>query len=293
LQGNLPSTSIRDLVVHGSDLVAGTHGRSFWILDDIAPLRSLRQLTVTHGAYLFPPAAAYRLRRDTWTDTPLPPEESAGKNPPDGAILDYYLANDRGPVTLAIYDSSGALARKWSSTDVPPAVDLQSLRVPAYWIRPPQILSPAAGLHRFLWDYRYPEPRADSYDYPISAIVHDTPRAPQGVLALPGTYTVTLTVGATTYRRSLQLRMDPRVQISAAALRLQFDLASRIVRLMNESYSAERAAGTRKDRTAERRFAGDNAQLAQLLDVVESADVAPTVQVTAAVAAVDRDLHSR
>ena len=287
LQLNLPSTSIRDVVVHGDDLVAGTHGRSFWILDDIAPLRQDVSAPVT----LFRPAAAYRVRRDTWTDTPLPPEEPAAKNPPDGAILDYTLAQDaQGPVTLAIYDAAGRVVRTWSSTDVPPPIDPQ-LRVPEYWVRIPQVLAATAGMHRFTWDYRYADPLTDSHDYPISAIVHDTPRGPQGVLALPGTYVVALTVNGQTYRQPLQLKMDPRVHLPAATLRAQFALATRIVSLMNESYRLMQQATASKDTKNAQRYSGDNGTLASLLDVVESADAAPTPQTALAVDAVERDLH--
>ncbi len=293
LQLNLPSTSIRDLVVHGDDLVVGTHGRSFWILDDISPLRALRQAQddIAKGrAYLFAPATAYRVRRDTWTDTPLPPEEPAGKNPPDGAIIDYYLPQDaQGPVTIGIYDSAGNRVREWSSTDTPDPIDPE-LRVPTYWVRPPQIPSVAAGMHRFTWDYRYPDPPAVSHDYPISAIVHDTPREPQGALVLPGTYTVKLSVGGTMQSRSLQLKMDPRATIGMAALRSQFALAIRISQLMGVGYAKMHQATTRKDTAAEQRYSTDNGQLASLLDVVESADAAPTPQTIRAVDVIDRDL---
>ncbi len=296
LQFNLPSTSIRDLVVHGDDLVVGTHGRSFWILDDIAPLRELAADWYykhhTDRIYLFAPPTAYRVRRDTWTDTPLPPEEPAAKNPPDGAIIDYYSStNAQGPLTIAIYDSAGNLVREWSSTGKTDPV-VPALRVPTYWVRPTQIPSIGAGEHRFTWDYRYSYPPAVSYDYPISAIVHDTPPAPQGALALPGTYTVKLSVDGVTQSRTFQLKMDPRVTISTAALRSQFALAMRITDLMGTSYAKMKQATARKDSAAAQRYGGDNDQLASLLDVVESADAAPTQQAIAAVNAVERDLSA-
>ena len=290
LQLNLPSTSIRDLVVHGNDLVAGTHGRSFWILDDVSPLRHFAA-SLTACPCLVPPAVAYRVRRDTWSDTPLPPEEPAGKNPPDGAIIDYSLDQDAtGPLTLSIFDSAGNLVRQWSSADKPVPIDPQ-IRVPTYWVRPTQIPSAAKGGHRFTWDYMYATPRSTSYDYPISAIVHDTPLTPQGVLALPGTYTVQLSVNGRTLRQKLQLRMDPRVNIGMPALRAQFALAMRISKLMADSYSQMKQAEAGKNTTEAQRDSGINGQLAALLDVVESADVAPTRQTIDAVAAVDRLLH--
>ncbi len=294
LQLNLPSTSIRDLVVHGDDLAVGTHGRSFWILDDIAPLRELANKWYyahhTDRIYLFAPPVAYRVRRDTWTDTPLPPEEPAGKNPPDGAIIDYYSStNAQGPLTIAIYDSTGSLVRRWSSSDTPKPID-PAIRVPTYWVRPDQIPPAGAGTHRFTWDYRYETPPSVSYDYPISAIVHDTPLAPQGVLALPGTYTVKISVDGATQSRTLQLKMDPRVTIGMPALRTQFELARRITALMSASYAKMQQAAARKDTAASQRYAADNGQLGSLLDVVESADAGPTPQTVAAVNAIARDL---
>ena len=269
LQLDLPSTSIRDLVVHGNDVIVGTHGRSFWILDDVTALRDRAALDSTR---LFRPADAYRLRRDTWTDTPLPPEEPAGQNPPDGAIFDYYLATP-SHVRLTIYDADGSLVRRYSSDDAPVPIDPE-ITVPTYWVRVSPNPGADAGMHRFVWDYRYADPLATSHDYPISAIEHDTPRVPQGVLALPGRYTVKLTAGGRTYTQYLTLRMDPRVTISPAALKAQFDLASRIVSLMNRSYAHRKNP----------RYASINDRLAALLDVVEGADAAPTPQVRAQVA---------
>ncbi|MBA3656241.1 MAG: glycoside hydrolase, partial [Gemmatimonadaceae bacterium] len=150
LRNNMPATAIRDLVVHETDLVVGTHGRSFWILDDISPLRQLNTATGNTDVTLFKPRMQYRFRRNKNTDTPLPPEEPAGKNPPDGAIIRYYLARDvSSPVTLEILDRAGRLVRKYSSTDsigkssIPP-------QLPSYWMRPPQKLSNSAGAHTFV-----------------------------------------------------------------------------------------------------------------------------------------------
>jgi photosystem II stability/assembly factor-like uncharacterized protein len=290
LQLNMPSTSVRDLVVHGDDLVAGTHGRSFWILDDITPLRELNSSAL--GVHLFAPATAYRVRRDTWTDTPLPPEEPAAKNPPDGAIIDYYLPQDaQGPVTIGVYDPAGDLVRQWTSNDKPEPID-PGIFVPTYWVRPTQIPSGAAGMHRLTWDYRYSDPPAVSRDYPISAIVHDTPIGPQGVLVLPGTYTVKLSVDGVTQNRAFQLKMDPRVTIGTPALQSQFTLAMRIVQVMGMSYSKMNHATTLKDAAGVQRYSTDNSQLASLLDVVESADAAPTPQTIRAVDAIQRDVYA-
>jgi len=294
LQFNLPSTSVRDVVVHGDDLVAGTHGRSFWILDNIAPLRAVARQGNRIGradAYLFVPSAAYRLRRDTWTDTPLPPEEPAGKNPPDGAMIDYYLPHGtNSPLRIAIYDSSGRLVRRYASTDVPKPIDPE-ITVPAYWVRPPQIPQRSAGLHRFLWDYRYETPRAAQSDYPISALPHDTPLAPQGVLALPGTYIAELSAGGATYRQEFQLRMDPRVRTSGAALLRQFMLGSRIANLMDRSYAAMERANANKNMAAVRRFRDLNVRLGALLEVVEGADADPTLQARRALDSIEEAMR--
>jgi photosystem II stability/assembly factor-like uncharacterized protein len=242
LQLNLPATSMRDLVVHGDDIVVGTHGRSFWILDDITPLRQVTEQTAAAPAFLFRPGIAYRVRRNVNTDTPLPPEEPAGKNPPDGAILDYNLQSTASaPVKLQILDANGKIVRSFSSTDKPEAAREQlgrELNVPLYWIRPPQILSAAAGAHRMVWDLRTAPPASLRHEYPISAIVHDTPRFPVGPAVMPGRYTVQLDVAGQTYNQPLEIKMDPRITAPLDQLDQQFRLASRICDAMNASFAS-------------------------------------------------------
>ncbi|MGI9103133.1 MAG: WD40/YVTN/BNR-like repeat-containing protein [Terriglobales bacterium] len=238
LQQNLPASSVRDLVVHGDDLVVGTHGRSFWILDDITPLRQLSEKAVAAPAVLFRPQLAYRVRRSTNTDTPLPPEEPAGQNPPDGAIINYWLKSDGGRAVLEILDSTGNLVRSFASTDRPTAVDPKELNVPSYWIRQPRVLAASAGMHRWIWDLHYPAPAALHTEPPISAIPHDTPIGPQGPRALPGQYTVRLTVGGTTYLQPLTVKMDPRVSTPAAALGQQFYTETKIAEALRDDYDA-------------------------------------------------------
>ncbi len=237
LRLNLPATSIRDLVVHQDDIVIGTHGRSFWILDNITPLRQLNPQVAGSQVYFFVPQATYRMRRNNNTDTPLPPEEPAGKNPPDGAMLDYYLKSAAsGPVVLEISDETGKLVRRFSSADKPEAVNEKDLVVPAYWIRPPQLLSAESGMHRFVWNLHYPPPDALEHEYPISAIYHDTPRYPLGPAVLPGKYTVKLTAGGTSYTQPLTIKMDPRVKTSPAGLQQQFELEMKITEAMHRNY---------------------------------------------------------
>jgi len=279
---NLPHTSVRDLIVQGDDLAIATHGRGFWILDDIAPIREVARKGCgacdpaavgesLRPAHLFEPAVAYRLRRNQNTDTPLPPEVPAGRNPPDGAIIDYYLdADANGPVTLEVFTAANVLVRRWTSGDRPAPVDEKALTAPMYWVRQPRALPVTKGLHRWVWDLHYPAPDAFEHDYPISAIYHDTPRGPEGVLALPGVYTVKLTVGGRTLAQKLTLKMDPRAAITPLGLQQQFALGTRIVDLMRRTFGAK--------------LTELNNDLATALDVVEGADRAPTVQARDAVA---------
>jgi photosystem II stability/assembly factor-like uncharacterized protein len=241
LRLNMPATSIRDLVFHEDDVVVGTHGRSFWILDDITPLRQLDSRVAEEPAHLFRPQLARRVRWNMNDDTPLPPEEPAGKNPPDGAILNYQLrAAAAGPVTLEILDGSGRLVRRFSSADKPEPLDEKELNVPTYWVRPPRTLSAGAGFHRFVWDLHYPPPAAlgRGHDYPMTAIYQDTPRHPLGPWVLPGQYTVKLTAGATTSTQHLTVAMDPRVKTSAEDLTRQFELATRISEAMHDNFES-------------------------------------------------------
>jgi photosystem II stability/assembly factor-like uncharacterized protein len=230
LQLNLPHTANRDLWIHEADLIVATHGRGFWILDDITPLRQLSEKTASADATLFKPEEAIRYRRDTNTDTPLPPEIPTGTNPPDGAIVDYFLPQaSSGPVTLEIDDAAGKVARKFASTDAP-EFDVNELErtlgVPTYWVRPPRVLSAEAGMHRWVWDFHYPpivggSGRGGGANYPISAVPHDTPREPMGPRAAAGTYTVKLTVAGHTYSQLLTVKIDPRVKATAADLALE------------------------------------------------------------------------
>ena len=226
LRQNMPATSIRDLVVKDDDLVVATHGRGFWILDDITPLRQLGSPVA--GVQLFTPARALRVRWNMNTDTPLPQEEPAGQNPPDGAVIDYYLAAAaEGPVTLEILDAGGAIVRKYSSEDAAEPLRDES-NVPAYWIRPTLRLSTAAGMHRFVWDLHYEAPPGMRRSFPIAAVFHDTPREPSGPWAMPGAYRVRLTANGKSVTQPLTVRMDPRVKTPVPALQRQFSLSKQL-----------------------------------------------------------------
>ena len=221
LRLNMPASSIRDLVIKDNDLVVATHGRSFWIMDDITPLRQLTKSSVKEEAILYQPEPAYRVRWDMWSDTPLPADEPAGKNPPDGAIIDYYLKEkSKDTITLAIYDSLGNLVRRFTSKDS--LYKIPDVNIPLYWVRPQQILSSDSGSHRFLWNMHY-TPLNLPPSYPISAVVGETAPAPTSPWVLPGTYTVKLIAGGKVYTQPLIVKMDPRVKTSIDALIEQHD----------------------------------------------------------------------
>jgi photosystem II stability/assembly factor-like uncharacterized protein len=230
LRLNLPASSVRDLIVKNDDLVVATHGRGFWILDNITPLRQLTRNSLED--LLFKPQKALRVRANLNTDTPLPPDEPAGENPPDGAMVDYFLSkNANGPVTIEIKDRKGQLLRKYSSADAPAQANPKRLRIPSYWIRPPQSVSTKAGMHRFLWDMHYTPIAGVEPEFPISATYRNTSPAATSPWALPADYTVTLTVDGKTFTQPLTVAMDPRVKASAAELQEQFDLSWRLYQL--------------------------------------------------------------
>ncbi len=287
LQLNLPVTSVRDLAIHEDDLVAGTHGRSFWILDDITPLRQLNDEITRSAAFLYAPQKAMRWRWNRNTDTPLPPEEPVGQNPPDGAIIDYTLNANAGPVSLEIFDSANELVRRYSSEDKPDMTEAklqQQLEVPTYWVRRPRTLSGSAGMHRFVWDLRYAPPEALEHEYPIAAIYHDTPREPRGPLVLPGAYTVKLTLTGKTYQQPLTVVMDPRVHTTAEGLEQQLSLSMRLVDLMRQDYEAvQQARASASSSPLRSSLEKLNGQLASVLAVVQGSDNKPTSQAAAAV----------
>lgn len=280
LRNNMPATSIRDLVIKDDDLVVGTHGRSFYILDDITPLRQATALAAGPAVHLFAPQEAWRFRWNKNTDTPLPPDEPAGQNPPDGAVLHYYLKTAaQGPVTLEILDGQGGVVRRYSSAD--PAEPLvEGRNTPDYWLRPHQPLSATAGLHRFVWDVHHERPAVGNFSYPISAILANTPRTPLGSWAVPGAYTVRLTVNGQVLTQPLVVKMDPRVKATAADLKLQYDMSRAIDAALRRSAAALAEIRARAPKTAalsdlEQRLARAIGPLGQLFGAVESADAAP------------------
>lgn len=238
LRLNMPATSVRDIIIKDDDLAAATHGRGFWILDNITPLRQLSK-NATFQNTLFKPGTATRVRWNLNPDTPLPPDEPAGENPPDGAMIDYYLKEKvKGEVTLDIVDSKGKLIRHFSSNDT--LYKIPEVDIPLYWIRPQQILSAEAGPHRFLWDMHY-APLNLPPSYPISAIYKNTAPQATSPWVMPGNYTVKLSVNGETFSQPLVIKMDPRVKTSLPGLLKLHDLAlqcyenrKKISRITNE-----------------------------------------------------------
>ena len=181
-------------------------------------------------------------------------------------------------MTLEILDEKGTLVRRFSSDDPPePLVD--PLVVAPYWVRPPRILPATPGMHRFVWDLRFPPPRATKHEYPISAIPGDTPREPLGPSVLPGTYTVRLTVDGQAFTRTLTVKLDPRVRMSPADLAEQLALLRRLAAAIERVASAPATA----EAEAKKRRASLEEKLLRLYGIIESADDAPTAQALAAV----------
>ena len=257
LQLNLPTTSMTDLSVHGDDLVLSTLGRGLWILDDITPIRQWNPGLANSPATLLAPEIARRVHWDNHPDTPINPEMPAAQNPPDGAIINYYLkAAPKAEITLDISDEKGKLIRRFSSRlssskPEPPA------NVPDYWFAPPSRLPADPGFNRFVWNLRLPEPEVLSYSYygqhldyvefdlPDHAVPGLTPRhQPEGPIVVPARYDLALTVDGKTYRQSLEVKLDPRVHVSTADLQAQLDLASSISNLLNTTAAGYDIAAT-------------------------------------------------
>jgi hypothetical protein len=229
-------SSVRDLIVKDDDVVAATHGRGFWVLDDITPLRQIDPASADQDAILFKPTTAWRVRWNTSVDMPWPKEEPTAANPPEGAGINYYLKSAAtGPVTLEILQSDGNLVRRYSSTDpLTPIPDAASAPAPVYWYRPPQAVAATAGMHRFQWDVHY-QPLtglsggdgalgAVPTQLPIQAIPYNTVPAPTTPWANPGTYTVKLTVNGKSYTQPIVVKQDPRVKTPALAMQQVYTL---------------------------------------------------------------------
>ena len=307
LRGNLPTAWVRDLLVHGDDLVAATQGRAIWVLDDVGLLRQAAPGATWPAPHLFEPVPAVRVRANANRDTPIPPEEPAGRNPPAGAVIDYWLpAAAKGPVTLDIVDASGILVRRLSSQPAPrPPAEVYF--APS-WLHPAAPLETSAGLHRAVWDLRWPRPPAIAFNYSIStAAGAGAPISPQGPLALPGDYSVVLNVDGVQSRAPLRLVQDPRSRVGPADLVASLALSQVIAADLKlarrgygevaaahdgvaEAFARLRAAGGdpallargaafithTEEPKAEHGFQEDAKILATLESDLEGADLAPT-----------------
>ncbi|HEX4602089.1 MAG TPA: hypothetical protein VH116_11900, partial [Gemmatimonadales bacterium] len=227
---NLPNTSYRDIAIHGNDVIVGTYGRSIYVLDDIAPLRQITPAIAAEPAHLFAPSEAIRVRRNVNYDTPFPPEVPHALNPPDGAIIYYYLASPAaGQITLDVLDATGALVRHLSSVAAAPVIEAAQPPHPNFWVAMPEPLPTAAGTHRVNWDLRYDSPPAFTHTFEINANPGQTPASPEGPMAPPGVYTVRLTVAGQRYTQTVSVRNDPRSPASVADVRAQHDLQMKVV----------------------------------------------------------------
>jgi photosystem II stability/assembly factor-like uncharacterized protein len=232
LQRNLPVTSVRDIAIHDPDLIVATHGRGFWILDDIASLRQLDAKVESSPAWLFAPSPAYRVRIPAFTGTPLPKEEPIAANPPNGAYIDYRLKTPAtNPVTLEIFAPDGSRVRRYSSADAPKQPDPAKDPAAPEWIHVPSTLAATAGIHRFIWPLHYPAPAQDGKSDPYA----------DGVWAPPGSYRLVLSVQGESFTQLLDVLPDPRVKLSVDVYAQQFALARRV-----EQMSARVAAASQE-----------------------------------------------
>ena len=289
LRLNMPATSIRDLVIKDDDIVVGTHGRSFWILDDITPLRQLSNDLIKNEAILYKPQNTFRVRWSTYTDTPITQEEPQGQNPPDGAIINYYLSEKtKSPVTLEFFDASGKSVRKFSSDDKP--YEVPDLNIPLYWIRPQQILSSEAGSHRFMWDLHY-APLNLPPSYPISAVYKNTAPDATSPWVMTGIYTAKLTVNGKTFSHTFTVKMDPRVKTSSLDLKTQHEVSlacyegrikitSELEKMKDMRKRVKMTEEALKNFEAkEAELKKTQAGLATVHNILQDADVKPTTQV--------------
>lgn len=237
LQRNLPSAWVRDLLVHGDDLIAATQGRAIWVLDDVSPLRQMDAKATRRAAHLFAPATAIRLHPDNNHDTPPPPETALGENPPAGATIDYWLkARSKGPVVLEIRDASGVLVRRFDSSVVEAAPPAEAYFTES-WLQPPARLPAEAGMHRFIWDLHYARPKAIRAGYSIAAVWgKGAPALPQGPFVTPGVYQVVLKVDGRTFTAPLTVKEDPRISISAADLDASLAFSHKLDAGLSASY---------------------------------------------------------
>ena len=221
LMQNLPTTSYRDVVIKDNDLVVATYGRGFWVLDDYSMLRQLSPTVAAEPSHLFKPGDAMRTRRNVGADTPFPPEVPHALNPPDGVIIDYWLAQPARDLSIDVLDAQGALVRHLSNAAIATVPEAARPPHPNFWVVTPAPLPALAGTNRTNWDLRYEAPPAFSHSFEINANPGLTPASPLGPVAIPGTYTVRLTADGRTSSQTVVVRADPHSPASPVALRAQ------------------------------------------------------------------------
>ena len=270
LQLNLPVTSVRDLTIHGDDLVIATHGRSFWILDNITPLRQVLEARRASGPWLYRPATAVRMDNDSFSGTPLPPEEPTAENPPNGAMIDYFLQSPASAIRLEVFDAQQNLVRKFSSED-PVAGKHPPLPVAERWFPKPEVLEKAAGMHRFVWNLTWGSSGGPSADEDAEM------RNPSGPKAVPGIYQVRLTVDGKTQNQSLKVIMDPRSPATPEVLAQQLKLGQQMFgetiearRALAEIGSVQKQLADIQQKVGQEKVASQSAQLKSALAEAQS-----------------------
>jgi photosystem II stability/assembly factor-like uncharacterized protein len=231
LQLNLPVTSVQDLVVHDNDLVIATHGRSFWILDDISSLRQASHAAEADAAWLYAPATTIRIDNDGFSGTPLPPEEPTAENPQNGAIIDYYLKNAAGHIEMDILDAKSELVHSFSSPETQPETQTETkeakrppVPIADRWFPKPQVLEPKPGMHRFIWDLTWAGASGKREEHERAG-EYGTPHGPR---VAPGTYTVRLNVDGKTLSQPLKVVMDPRSTATSQDLEQQYQFGRKM-----------------------------------------------------------------
>jgi photosystem II stability/assembly factor-like uncharacterized protein len=291
LRINLPTTSVRDIIVHDNDLVIATFGRGIWVLDDYSPLRQLSRPIEQERAHLFEPGDAVRVRRDINGDTPFPPEIPQAQNPPLGALIYYWLSTKPStPVTIEIADAEGHVIRHLSSTPTTPMTS-GGREFPDWWVRPSTPLTTDTGLNRVNWDMRYDDPPSAGEHVTIRAVPGDTPAHYEGPLALPGVYTVRLTAGGTSYTQKVTVKNDPRSTATPADLKVQHDLQMQLYGGIKEADAAATLAKAAGGNSAPA-FDRIRETMNHLLEELDSADFAPTPAMTHAYDAACRELRT-
>jgi photosystem II stability/assembly factor-like uncharacterized protein len=254
LQLNLPMTSVRDIVIHKNDAIIATHGRGFWVLDGINALRQADAQVASADAWLYAPADAVRTTSDFFQGTPLPLDLPRAKNPAQGAYIDYVLKQDAPDLALDILDGKGAVIRHYPESK--PAPDANKLAIAPAWMPEPQKLETIAGMHRLVWDLRYPAATQEAF-------------APAGPQVLPGTYSVRLRANGKSLTRSVKVLADPRITTTPADLQAKFEVEMAAWNSLEQANAAqtEMADGRKKAQAA-----GDSAREKQIAKLLGESD---------------------